>query len=84
MDTSAADSVVNDPWSGVICTQCGDEVYRILEGRCFRCVRGDNLEAVEDIEYKAMRPSLQGEARRHGLWVWPKKRKKSASGRNRG
>ena len=69
---------MNDPWAGVICSQCGEEVYRILEGRCFRCWRGDNLEAVEDIEYKAVLPKLRKEAGKHGLWVYPKKRKKSA------
>ena len=68
-----------DPYAGVLCSTCGEEVYRILEGRCFKCWRGDNLGAVEDIEYKAMRPKLQREAEKHGLWSWPKKRKKSAS-----
>ena len=69
---------------GVACKTCSEEVFRVLEGRCFRCWRSDNLEAVEDIESKAVLPKLRKEADKHGLWSWPKKRKKSASARKRG
>jgi hypothetical protein len=43
-----------DALAGVLCSQCGEEVYRILEGRCFPCWRNDNLVTVEEIETKAM------------------------------
>ena len=69
---------------GVACKTCNEEVFRVLEGRCFRCWRGDNVEAVEEIEYKAVLPKLRKEAEKHGLWSWPKQRKNSASARKPG
>jgi hypothetical protein len=70
---------MNSDFLGVACKTCNEEVFRVLEGRCFRCWRGDNLETVEDIEYKAVLPTLNKKAEKHGLWVFPKKRKKSRS-----
>ena len=64
---------------GVACKTCNQEVFRVLEGQCFPCWRGAGEEVLEDIEYKAVLPKLRKEADKHGLWSWPKKRKKSAS-----
>ena len=38
---------------GVICPGCGDEVFRILEGRCVRCGQKKDRRTEADIEMSA-------------------------------
>ena len=77
MDRNSGDAL-----AGVLCSQCGGEVYRILEGRCFPCWRNDNLVTIEEIETKAMQREANASDRkslhelaenisqgRKGMWV---------------
>lgn len=60
-----------DEWSGEICTGCGEEVFRLLDGQCLPC--GRKKEA-KDQRLEERRAHLQELAKKHNLWKFPKKK----------
>ncbi|MFQ6027566.1 MAG: hypothetical protein ACE5Q6_08745 [Dehalococcoidia bacterium] len=51
---------------GVICPGCGDEVFRILEGKCMRCLNGRKKQSEEKWERKTLIRHLRRKLRRGG------------------
>ncbi len=49
----------SDDCVGVICNGCGKEVFRILEGKCMKCLGEDRLEEGKLVELDSQLKELQ-------------------------
>ena len=57
---------------GVLCPGCGDEVFRVLEGRCMGCHK-NGIKQAEVQEQKQVK--LKADAQKHGMWTFKKPKK---------
>ena len=51
---------------GVICPDCGDEVFQLLEGKCRRCLNGRKQKSEQTLERKIVLRHLRSKMRRGG------------------